>query len=235
MIVSARSGRAERGGDMDRFGPFTVAALLAAACSSGGGGTTGGGDPPPPSRITVSGIVVDEAGRPYPGAWVTIGTVGVLGAADGTFTIPDVAAPYDVIVTAEGDRTITEIRGVSATAPVLSFVRQNPGAPRTATVQGTATPETRTGHSAYVFGPETWTAPSLSGGYTLPASWHGDPSTALNVREILLDTGVTDGWPVGYAYAVRPVAVTDGGTIAGQDLAASWLTAGHVTGTVTVS
>lgn len=219
---------------MDRLGALTAAALLVAGCSSGGSNTSGG-DPPPPTRITVSGTVVDETGRPYAGAWVSVGNDGASSAADGTFSIANVALPYDVTVVAEGDLTITHVQGVRAAAPVLSFVRRSRGPLRTATVEGTATPETRSGHSAYVFGPETRTSPSLSGAYALPAAWHGEASTTLNVREILLDTGVPDGWPVGYAYAVRPVVVTDGGTIVGQDLAASALGAGHVAGTIAVS
>ncbi len=52
---------------MDRLGALTTAALLVAGRGSGGSSGSGG-DPPPPTRITVSGSVVDEKGRPYAGA-----------------------------------------------------------------------------------------------------------------------------------------------------------------------
>lgn len=224
---------------MHRFGTRALAVVvaLAAACSGGSSGGDVPPPPPPPEPVTVSGVVVDETGRPYAGAHVYIEALGAVTAANGTFAIANVAVPYEVAIVAETSKTITVFRGVHETAPVLSFVRQDRGTLRSGTVQGRMTDGQGMPLSleAEVFGPSPYTSavPDYAGDYTLTTWWFGEASATVNHRAMYAPTDAVTWWPEAYAYAVRPVAVTDGGTVAAQDFSVAPLATGRVTGSGT--
>ena len=183
-----------------------------------------------PGPFTVSGTVVDDVGKPYPGAKVFLGVAAVTAAADGSFTIPDVAPPYDVTIAVESDSKVAKFVGVTDLTPVLWIWRGFPSA-RFATVKGVVTHD-GVPTIAEVYGPWASTYAVNASGYTLSDTWFGDPSVTLIHRASWVGFDTTTGMPAAYWHGSRVVALTENATITGQDIAMTALPTGRVSGTI---
>lgn len=95
--------------------------LALAACGGGGGG---------PVTITVAGKVVGTNNLPVNGVPVVIsGRPSVITAADGTFSVAGVTAPYDAtVVNATTKRSIV-YKGLTRPDPTLLLVGSIPAPP----------------------------------------------------------------------------------------------------------
>lgn len=207
--------------------PFQVIATI--------GGATGSASAtllPSLGAASVAGRVVDLEGVAYAGATVVIGAQSTTSAADGTFGFSSVALPYDVTVISEGKTRVDVFREVTKTAPQLEVVRFLPG--RSATVSGKVTSGGGPATGALVFDNALSTSATadLNGDYSILSTWTGD-AAELAYRALLVGYG-THNRPAAYELGARAVAVTDGATVTGQDIAVSAIGAGHVTGSTLI-
>ncbi len=179
--------------------------------------------------FTISGRVVDDVGKPYSGARVLVQGRSALSAADGSFSIPSITAPYDATIVVESNTKVAVFRGVSDLAPVL-WIWRGFANYRSATVTGTVT-LAGTPTFAEVYGP--WaSAYAFGGSYSLSDFWFGDASVTLTHRATVVGYDPATGMPAAYSHGSRDVALTDGATVGAQDIAMAPLAAGGVAGTV---
>lgn len=184
--------------------------------------------------IDVDGTLRDMAGDPIAGADVhVIGMEPVISGADGRFSVASVRAPYDVafIVRHETKDLSWAIvyQGLTRSDPTLfyPYVR---GPPKAATISG-VTPQTS--------GPDVLTrlifasdyggfgtsADGATGQYQMTIPWQASTNTVSGNLHLLRLTVDSLGLPAQYdGYAVKPLAISAGGTYPGNDFATPELT-----------
>lgn len=179
--------------------------------------------------FTISGKVVDGVGRPYPGARVVAGGRSTTAAADGSFTLSGVAAPYDATIVVESSTKVARFLGVTDLTPVL-WIWSGFSGYRSAWVKGIVTLDGAPTF-AEVYGPWASTYAFNEAGYELNSLWFGDETTIATHRASWVGYDAATGMPAAYWHGQRDVALTHLATITGQDIAMAALPAGPATGT----
>ncbi|MEY4580210.1 MAG: hypothetical protein RL701_4913 [Pseudomonadota bacterium] len=196
----------------------------------------------------VVGRVVDTRLQALANARVRIGAQTATTAGDGSFSIPDVANSYDLVVTIDSSvdhvqaRTAWRIDGLTRRDPFIQVAHGT--TTRSASVElhmnGVTFPLTATQKLI-----TTWLSPygefamkpSIASVQTL-ASWAG-PATATGVAHTLLfDTAGTPAVPTSYrAHVSQPVTLQDAGPlqVIEFDLAPQMIAASSVSGSVSGS
>lgn len=134
-------------------------------------GDGGGGAP-------VTGTVVDPTGALVEGAKILVGTASTTSAADGSFTVADVPATYDLDLVSP-DKTVTSFRGLKTRAPrILIQATQQRIAPVTGSVTG-LTQGPNEALQIFFAGNETidsYASGAVQPTYTSSISWKGEAS-----------------------------------------------------------
>ncbi len=212
--------------------------LLAAGCSG----------PPPVAIITVSGTV-EDAGGPVPGAQVLVNGGPVVGTdANGTFTVRNVAVPYQVLVGVDtpSPRALFYL-GLTRPDPVLAF--GSPPVPDYHTTDTTTgngvgglvgTPPWPTGTTgrvafgsveAHPFPGHAFKVDPTTAAYG-PESvdWIGAATTSGGILHALQWTMDANSLPTSYTgYGNLPLDLTDGGTYLVENIALDPLGAASTT------
>ena len=218
----------------------TLALLLVAlpGCKSDSNSSTG-----VPMSITVTGKVITNNNLPIANAPVIItGRPATTTDANGSFTITDVAVPYEVTVV--GSKIGITYRGLSRSDPTLVNTRSSAIPPNVATVSGTISggagypqPATRTSIVSLSSAEFTSSATPnpANGGYTLQPNWAGATTSTTILRALQWDKNAA-GMPTTYVgYGEKTgVAITAGGTFSGQNIAMTALSNQNISGIVTV-
>ncbi len=224
--------------------PCTAAILFAvlSGCKNDPSSATG-----VPATITVTGTVITGNQLPASNAPVVItGRPATVTDANGHFTVTDVAVPYDVTVVSSIQRRSITYRGLSRSDPTLTIVLVYVSPTNSAVTSGTVSggvgyPQPSTRNTAVSFSsPEitrsttAYTSTSASGAFSLTVGWDGT-STSTGVFRAL-QWFVVAGIPGDFdGYGEKAgVALTAGGSIAGQSIAMTAVTAENITGTITV-
>jgi len=208
--------------------PHTVVTLALAglgflvACGGDGPGTE------PNTRITVSGLVRERGGEPISGAKVVVaGANPVTTDADGRFSIPGVAVPYDLTVMLTSSNTALVYKGLTRADPALLSL-DFAGADQTATISGTTPPTS--GPVTFVFFQSGRNvigggfADAATGQYAITVSWRGS-ATARSGRLNALQFTSGPTQPTSYeGYANKPLTITAGGDFSSNNFVAADLT-----------
>ncbi|HEX7489777.1 MAG TPA: carboxypeptidase-like regulatory domain-containing protein, partial [Anaeromyxobacteraceae bacterium] len=231
-----------RSGSQDTPGVAPGSAPSGSGATGAAPGTgTAGGATRPASPLTITGMVVDESGRPVAGAAVQVsGKPATVTDGSGHFAAAGVMPPYDV--SAVFSRSATEsyatvVQGLTRADPTVK-VSYDPttawsrawvtGA--AATAAGPATPETvRT--VVLLAAPdahrEGW-ADSTTGAYATgaqldPFLYVGLPRAETGALYALQATVDASGEPTGYSWfgATSGLRLAPGAQLAGQDVALS--------------
>lgn len=196
-----------------------------------------------PSSQQLAGRVIGGNGAPVAGATVRVGTATATTGADGTFTLPAVAPPYELVVTAPGGLTSSWYPELRRSDPTLVLFDEAPGFPRFAQASGALSGgagfPSPAGHEAGVAfaAPEgTALAPVQPGADTflLGLAWPGPASSATGALHALQWAVGADQRPATYhGHARRAgVTLTSGATAAGQDLALQPVGTAQLSGTL---
>ena len=184
----------------------------------------------------MSGVPVVISGRP-----------SVITAADGTFSVAGVTAPYDATVVNATTKESIVYKGLTRPDPTLLFLGSAPGTPRSATLSGTIsggafTPNQPADHitgvvfgSAEASGSDTLSG-AVSGAYDLgTVSWFGPATTTGTIHALQWQRNAA-GLPTSYkGYGVKTgVALSDGGTFTGQDVTLTSVAGANLSGSVSV-
>lgn len=216
-----------------------VAGLLLAGCKSDSDSAGPGG-----GAVTVTGTVIDGSARPVANAPVVItGRPATATDANGAFTVTDVPVPYDVTVILSTNKSAITYKGVTRPDPTLYFTGFSLVTPNSATISGTVSggaglplPLNHLGRVVFVadVAGGTGTTNVTTGAYSLATSWTGAATITGTLHALQWETA--GGLPSAYkGYAAKTgVAVTNGGTFAGQNIALSAPSASTVAGSVTV-
>jgi len=210
--------------------------LVALACAGLGlltacGGTDKGGTGPNPG-ITVAGVAKDRNGEPIAGATVRVpGKPSVTTAADGRFSIPGVAVPYDIALLPPGQDTALVYAGLTRANPSLVYLSfQLQGALKTASISGTVPPTLGTStFTAVVFISGRYVIASApadptNGYYSFNVQWHGAADTQTGRLYLLRWTASAGGVPYSYdAYGSKALVVSAGSAYNGNDFATTEL------------
>lgn len=222
---------------------ITVLLLLLAlvpGCSKDSDSSTGSS-----ATITVSGKVVSALLRPVANAPVVItGLPATTSDANGAFTIAGVTTPYEITVVISATKLGITYRGLTRSDPTLVDFFSSPAAPNSATITGTVSggagyPLPANHASSVVFvsteASGGATPNSGSGAYTLNLGWDGSATINGALHALQLETNAA-GMPQTFkGYATKTgVTVSAGGTFASQNLALTSITAGTISGTITV-
>src|SRR5881396_2173993 len=208
--------------------------LVALACAGLGlltacGGTDKGGTGPNPG-ITVAGVAKDRYGEPIAGATVRVpGTTAVTTAADGRFSIPGVAAPYDIALLPPGQNVAVVYAGLTRADPSLIYLAFQ-SATKTAWISGTVPPTPGTGSfTAVVFISGRYVlnwgaADPTTGDYSFNVEWRGAVDTQAGRLYLLRWTADAAGFPASYdGYASKALVISAGSAYNGNDFAATEL------------
>ena len=198
-----------------------------------------------PVFATITGKVLGESSSPLSGIKIVIQGKTATSAAEGTFSIPDIALPYDVSAVLDGPEAgayplVTSYLGISATTLTISlFTAQDH--PSTASVSGSVTGGTN-GQTYATLAAAASGSPSISGSsgtlgtdttYTALVSWaRAQPTQAVTVYG--LEYAPSSGIPTSYPAFGKSTAVnvTDGAQVMNVPLPLSSLAAaGTVSGT----
>jgi len=213
---------------MNKHGLVTLAWAglgLLIAC----GGTDKGGTGPNPG-ITVAGVAKDRYGEPIAGATVRVpGTTAVTTAADGRFSIPGVAAPYDIALLPPGQNVAVVYAGLTRADPSLIYLAFQ-SATKTAWISGTVPPTPGTGSfTAVVFISGRYVlnwgaADPTTGDYSFNVEWRGAVDTQAGRLYLLRWTADAAGFPASYdGYASKALVISAGSAYNGNDFAATEL------------
>jgi hypothetical protein len=220
----------------------TIYRLLALPLASLGLLLACGDGTAPNARITVAGFVKDRVGEPISGAAVlVIGKSPVTSGSDGSFSIPGVVAPYDIALILRSQNTGVVYKGLTRSDPTLLYL-QPAGAERTATISGTMPPASGQVTFAmfvsgrYVIG--YGFADATTGQYAITVRWYSATNTHSGQLHVLRFTTGSTGLPASYeGYASKPLTISVGADLSGNDFVASELTdppEQTISGTVTV-
>ena len=191
-----------------------------------------GGDSPgtePHTTITVTGLVRDRWGEPIGGAALVVtGKTPVTSDADGRFSIPAVAVPYDLTLLLSSRNTALVYKGL--TRADLALLTLDPmGAERSATISG-ATPLVANTRAMVSFqsgrNVHGESVPdNATGQYAMTVPWLASATTLSGRLHVLRWTNGPTGTPASYdAYATKPLTIIAGGDFPGNDFAAGDLT-----------
>ena len=196
-----------------------------------------------PTSITVTGKVITYYLLPMSNLPVVItGRPATTTDANGSFTVADVTVPYDVTVVAS--KLSITYRGLSRSDPTLENSFSSGVAPNTATVSGTISggggfppPANRT-LSVSISSAEASASAMLNlatGAFSVTPTWAGAATITTILRALQWDKNAA-GMPTTYVgYGEKTgVAITSGGTFAGQNIAMTALSSQNISGTVTV-
>ena len=216
----------------------TVVFLLAAfpGCKSDSGSTG------VPTSITVTGKVISGNKLPISNSAVVItGRPATTTDANGSFTVTDVTAPYDLTVVSL--KVSFTYRGLSRSDPTIVILLADIP-PNNATVSGTISgggsfplPANRV-LNVSLSSPEVSVPASLNittGAYMANPYWAGGATITMILRALQWDNNAA-GMPttfVGYGEKTG-VAITAGGTFAGQNIAMTNVSTQNISGTVIV-
>jgi len=176
--------------------------------------------------------VKDRAGEPIAGAAVLVpGMSPVTTLADGSFSIPGVHVPYDIVLLPPGRDTAVVYDGLTRSDPTLVFPFYAGGA-RFATITGTVPPTAGTGststHVFFVSGRDVvggTPADVTTGAYSFGVGWRSAGGTLTGQLYVLRWTGDALGHPASYdGYASKPLTISDGSSSSGIDFTAAELT-----------
>jgi hypothetical protein len=196
-----------------------------------------------PASLQLAGRVIGGNGAPVEGATVRLGTGTATTDALGAFTLPGVAPPYELVVTAPGGLVSSLYPDLRRTDPTLVLFDEAPAFQHAAQVSGALTggagfpaPD---GHEAGVaFGALEGTAfgpvQAAAGTFSFGLPWSGPSSTSTGALHAL--QWAVDGQqrPTSYDGHGRRagVTLTSGATAAGQDLVLAAVGTGAVSGTL---
>jgi hypothetical protein len=201
---------------------------------------------PGTGTVSVTGKVIDDAGRAVQSAPIVItGKPATTTDANGSFTITDVPTPYDVTVILSANKTAIMYKGLTRADPTLYFTGASVPVPNSATIGGTISggagyplPVNHTSRTIFVATEEmASTSPSgTTGVYSLATSWNGTSTITGTLHAIQWETNGS-GMPLTYkGYGTKTgVAITNGGSFAGQNIALTSATTAVVSGSVTVA
>lgn len=210
-------------------------------------GCNGNSDSPTgaPATITVSGKVMNIQRFPMSGAPVVVaGHPPTTTDAGGVFTVAGVAVPYDVTVVVNSPKAGITYRGLSRPDPTLLGYMSSSAPTNATTITGTISggagfPEPDTRICRVVLMPADINGQALAnqstGAYTLTPRWDGAGTIASSLHALQWDRN-TAGMPLTFTgYAVKTgVSISDGGTLASQNLAMTPVTSQNISGSVTV-
>jgi hypothetical protein len=218
-----------------------VAGVLMSGCKSD---STSAG--PQAGIITVTGKVIDDAGRAVQSAPIVItGRPATATDANGAFTVTDVPTPYDVTVILSASKSAIMYKGLTRTDPTLYFTGAFVPVPNSAAISGTISggagyplPVNHTSRTIFVATEDmAFASPNnTTGAYSLSTSWNGASTITGTLHAIQWETNGS-GMPLTYkGYGTKAgVAITNGGSFAAQNIALTSATAATISGTVTVA
>lgn len=231
---------------------LTGCALMFTACGGGDEKPSdgGGGGNTEPTTLTVSGKVMDSNGKPLANASVLVsGKAVVTSDATGAFSVADVTAPYDIIAVNGGKQSAIVYKGVTRKNPLLSIPWEDPSteptqrytAKVTGKITGFQTPSDTVDEPVATFVPASDANTSFSfdastSSYAADLDWGAAPSISGSL--IVLQTNRSESGPsaakfLGFGRRDN-VTLTNGATLASQDVALTAVTTSMVTGSVTV-
>ncbi len=199
---------------------------------------TGCGGPAAPSVITVQGRVIDFSG-PIANANVLLDGKVTSTATDGTFTVADVHAPYDVTLSFAGDSEVWVYEGLTRADPTVQVLWFPAG--HQATVAGTiGTAPFQSNETGAMFPGGSELAFGGAGGSTGSSTigpgtvqWSTtDPlhTTLYGIRAIVDGSGN----PTSYTgYGSTDVTLHDGDALTGVTIPASSVSTGALSGSLT--
>lgn len=238
--LSASTGPSVRYLPPAQLDAVAVVHLIAAAAGVAAAVDLEVAPPLAPAGVTVSGRVVDVDGNAVEAVGVAVpGLPETATAADGTFTLSGVEAPYDLILFTEGEeRAATVYTGLTRTDPTVALYQRwaSTAAPRAARVAARVTggnpgATARTGdHQGLLVAPRRGPAidPPFAWGGDLrppPSTWSGPLSwrgaETLDAAALAVQWRVDPGTdaPVAYWLATLGLTLTDGATVRIPDLA----------------
>ena len=196
-----------------------------------------------PSSQQLAGRVIGGNGAPVAGATVRVGTASATSGADGTFALPAVAPPYELVVTAPGGLVASYYPELRRSDPTLVLFDEAPSFPRFAQASGALSggagfPAPAGREAGVAFGSLEGTAfgPVQPGAATflVGLAWAGPSSSATGALHALQWVVDADLRPVAFDGHARRAGVTlsAGGTATGQDLALAAVGTSAVSGTL---
>ncbi len=178
--------------------------------------------------ITVNGFVKDADGEPITGVAVIVkGRTPVTTAANGSFSVPNVTAPYDLSVILSTQNTVVTLKGLTRADPTLTY-NSSLTPTKNATISGTVpAAAVKATIVFFVSGTKIWrvVADPVTGAYTINASWNGSTGSYVGTLYVLRWTVGPNGLPLVYdGFGQRSLTITSGGTFPGNNFAAGDLT-----------
>lgn len=195
-----------------------LATMLLSACGEGSGNT-----PIPVGSITVTGTVLNSAGKPVAGANVLLNEGKPLtSSADGTFSYAGVIPPYTLTVRSGG--FISEYRGLTRSNPQIApvFVSSGFGKTVSGKVSGGTLP--LEGDNNVVLAATGNTIAFLNfdrstGAFQGPLGWWGSPTLTTDLLALQYRVTSVPVTPSEFRLGKRSgVSLTSGGTLTGQDI-----------------
>jgi hypothetical protein len=201
-----------------------------------------------PVTITVNGTVTDEYGTFAPGETVLITNTSAafsqstVSSATGTFSVANVPTPYDATVLETGGTIIVKYIGLTRPDPTLTdlvFGSTPLSASLSGQLSGGTFPETSDyTTNMYFASPQTnfgngGISVPTSGSYSTNVSWAGPTTTTGSLYALQVHT--VAGLPADYGYGtLSSVLLQNMGTLTGQNITLSPVTAGTLSGTVSL-
>jgi len=173
--------------------------------------------------LTVNGYVKDIDGEPISGVTATViikGKTPVTTGADGSFSVPNVTAPYEARVILSTAQTAIVYQGLTRSDPVLLYLGSTTTA-KSATISGSV--PVAAGKITLVFfisDTKTWStvADQFAGTYEIDPSWKGSAVSYAGQLQVLRWTPNPNGLPSEYdAYGSRNLTISDGGTFSNNN------------------
>lgn len=198
-----------------------------------------------PSTITVTGKVVTVTLVPIANSPVVIaGRPATTTDANGSFSITDVAVPYDVTVVVSASKLGIVYHGLTRSDPTLVNILAFGSGLNSATIAGTLSggggyPEPAARMSrAYFTSTEASASASANtntGAYSMTFGWNGSATVTGVLRALQWDKNAA-GIPTGYTgYGEKTgVSITSGGTFATQNITMTAPASQNISGTVSV-
>lgn len=200
-----------------------------------------------PTTGPVSGRLYAEFREPLQGAFVSAnGGAAVAVASDGTFTIPNVTVPYQLVAYSSSRREVVIVNGATARAGVsilLGYDDSMPAFTSSALIAGTVTgiPAGTVEYDWVVTGSLLNGAyfnlrPVVGpGGQYGPTSlgWMGSQALSETLYLLARQTN-TSGDVIAFSRAARSITLNPGQSLASQDFALSSLSSGTIGGSLTL-
>jgi hypothetical protein len=221
--------------------------MLLTACNSGGSSNSN----PTGGTTTVTGRVLNRAGAPIAGAKVAIGSSLLATGADGTFTIADVAVPYDLAAFSLEKSCGTIYSGLNSSDVTVELpTTGSPGpvaTPYRASVRGqlsggTGFPQP-TGHDLrFLFSAPVDNSASIStvavgadGTYQLGVEWFGS-STLSGTVQVVQWLNDSNSYPASFdGVGFTDLTISSDQVVIGKDIRLNSVPSGRVGGTVSVA